>query len=372
MAEGVGLVLCLLSFILFLRYMRSRHVAFLFAASVVGGIATITRVESLFLILVFAVLAFPERKLLPRGMMIAGAIVFVLPLAAYWSYLRGTAGQSFAYVAEFRHMFLRFDLLKNFAYNVWVAFGFMYWPERPSGFISGMPVLLGGIIWLLLGELVFLGGLLFALAGRLGSKAHAAGCLFLAYALAHSLWYYRYERFMLLALPLAVIVWAVGARAAVLLPERHRVTRTCVIALLQLLIAGAGLYWGNYYSVEHSAALQQDTHGVRFQEIAERVNELNSRSHSAVLTDLGPHLAYYVASHTYLDTNYRNYWRKAFPPEHTLEEMQKLGIEFVVTTKGLDEWLEMHMIPVGARARFKRIEENGGVSIIQNSDVTTN
>ncbi len=222
-----------------------------------------------------------------------------------------------------------------------------------------------GVVWIALGELVFIGGLAYSIPGRLGPRVRAAALLFLAYALLHSLWYYRYERFMLMSLPLAALVWAAATRAAFSFLGAKKATSSLLI-VTQVAIAASGMYWGNQYSLRHNIALQQDTAYLQFDKIAAAVNTLNSELKSAVLTDLGPHLAYYLDAHTYMDTDHGNYWRRAFPPESTLEDINNLGIGFVVTQETFEEWLEEHKIPPEARHRFKQIESLiDGASIIR-------
>jgi hypothetical protein len=138
--------------------------------------------------------------------------------------------------------------------------------------------------------------------------------------------------------------------------------------LAQALLAAGGLYFGNLYSARHAQALRQDTAWLSFKDIAQSVNALNSASRAPALTDLGPHLAYYVDAHTYLDTEHGNYWHRAFPPERAIEEMNRLGIRFVVTRKRLDKWLDEHHIPPEARQRFEVVKSAAhDVSIIKYS-----
>jgi len=356
MAEGLALALSLLSVRIFLGFIRTKNLLLLFAACMVGGIAAITRAESLFLFAVFGVLAFPERKTLAKAPLLAGAVVFVLPLFAYWLQLKTAVGRDPAYIAEFRRMFLRFDLLKNILYNIWVPFGFMHFPRGVSGIMEPIPSVLFGAVWIGLGGCVFVAGLAYSLFGRLGLRIRAVGLLFLAYAFVHSLWYYRYERFMLMAIPLAALVWAIAAWKFLLPSGRDGVGRFRMVVLVQALIVAAGIYWGNHYTSRHRDALQQDSSWLSFQKIAGEVNRLNVESGSAVLTDLGPHLAYYLDTHAYLDSRFRNYWRRAFSRKRTLEEMDKLEIELVVTKEDYEKWLESHKIPPEARNLFTHIE----------------
>lgn len=357
MAEVAALTLALLSVSLFLAFTKTKRYPLLFAACMVGGVAAITRVESLFLLVLFGAMIIPARKTVSWPRLLAGAALFLLPLLAYWVRLRSAGAEGPAYLKEFRGTFLRFDLLKNFAYNVWAPFGFQRQPLRHLGTmpffsVAALAGAFAGAIWFGLGELFFLLGLAWSLLGRLGHKVRAAGLLFLAYALLHSFWYYRYERFMFTAVPLAAIVWAAAVHKIFLFVKGKREGGWWVLILAQLLVAATGLYWGNHYSSLHRMELREDTSRLDFQDIAAAVNALN-QERSAVLTDLGPHLAYYLDAHTYMDTDHGNYWHRAFPPERTLEEMNRLGIGFVVTGKDLDEWLEGRAIPSDARGRFK-------------------
>jgi len=363
MAEGVALMLCLVAVALFLAFLARRSILSLILACVIGGFATITRIEALFLVPVFGLLAAPEKRNISWRWLLAGLVVFFLPLFWYFLWLRGTAGAESAYISEFKSTLPTADFLKNLAYNILVPFGFMHWPVRSFSASELLSVTgLAGVIWIGLGECVFVGGLVAALAGRLGPRLRATSILFVTYAFVHSFWYYRYERFMLMALPLAAIVWASAIQevCARLLPKRQHV----LLPLIQLMIVASGFYFGNFYSLRHRAALQQDTGGLRFREIAAAVNSLNSESHSPVLTDLGPHLAYHLDAHTYLDTGYKNYWKRAFPPERTLGEMERLGIRFVVIKLKVNQWFEEHAIPPEIQSRFKVLTESG-VSILE-------
>jgi hypothetical protein len=303
--------------------------------------------------------------------LLAGLVVFFLPLLWYVLWLRGTVGAESAYIREFNSTLPTAAFLKNLAYNILVPFGFMHWPVKlfsASGVLSVTG--LAGIVWIGLGECVFVGGLAAALAGRLGSRLRATGILFLAYAFLHSFWYYRYERFMLMALPFAALIWAAAIReiCARLVPKRQDL----LLLLIQLMIVMSGFYFGNLYSLRHEVALQQDTGWLRFKDIAATVNSLDNEPLSPVLTDLGPHLAYYLDAHTYLDTEHGNYWTRAFPPERTLEEMERLGIRFVVTRQDVGQWFEEHAIPLEGQHSFKVLQEPvEGVSILEyTSEVT--
>jgi hypothetical protein len=133
-----------------------------------------------------------------------------------------------------------------------------------------------------------------------------------------------------------------------------------------VLIAASGLYLGNQYTRRHRAALQEDTSWLRFQEIASSVNALNEGSGAAVLTDLGPHLAYHLDAHTYLDTEYGNYWRRAFALEHTFDELSRLGIRLITTKGTFDQWVDEHNIPPEAKQMFTPLDESiEGVLIIK-------
>lgn len=362
MAEGAALMLCLTSILV--AVLTRGYLGFLLACAI-GGFAAITRMEAVFLLPVFAVhLISGEKERKAWRTMTAGAALFIAPLAAYWLWVRSAAGESPAYVHEFLQTFKGARLLENFAYNVWVPFGFMHRPNRliaGQGLISAAGV--AAITWFLVGEVVFLMGLVWAVLGKLNKQARASAWLFLAYAFFHSFWYYRYERFMLMALPMAIIVWmaAVGKVASFIRKEGS----LWPMVLAQALVAASGLYIGNYYGKVHIEELQADTSRLPFQDIARTVNQVNTMR-SPVLTDLGPHLAYYLDAHSYLDSKYANYWQRAFPPEQAMEKMERLGIRLVVTRKDVGEWLDRHKIPPDARERFKAAEIlPNGVTLIE-------
>ncbi|GAB4340117.1 MAG: hypothetical protein Kow0099_15790 [Candidatus Abyssubacteria bacterium] len=352
MAEGAALTLCLISAVLFFA---SRGYLGFFLACAVGGLAVITRMEAVFLLPVFGgYLFFEKRERMKWPIVATGTALFMAPLVAYWLWVRSAIGESPAYVKEFLHTLRGTRLLENLAYNIWVPFAFMHRPDRlvaGHGLISTPGF--AAIVWFAVGEFVFLIGLVWAVSGKLNKQARVAAWLFLAYAFLHSFWYYRYERFMMMALPMAVIVWA--AAVAKLGSLLKKPGNSWLVVLAQVMIATSGLYLGNHYSKLHIEELRADTEWLQFQDIARIVNRRNT-THSPVLADLGPHLAYYLDAHTYLDTAHGNYWQRAFPAERTVEEMERLGIELVVTRKDIDQWLEEHRVPLSARDRFKLAE----------------
>jgi hypothetical protein len=372
MAEGAATALCLLSACLFLRAARQGSLGAMYLACLVGGGAVLVRAESLFLLAVFGLVVLADKKSFTwRGggaaPLVAGLALLAAPLAAYMIQLRVRAGEASAYIGEFEDTFLHFDIITNIAYNVWVPFGLMH-KAIFSPDLAGSPGFggaalttgLAGAAWLLLGGLVFAAGLALSVTGRLGGGSRAAGLLFIAYAVVHALWYYRYERFMLMAVPLAALVWAGAARR--ILGRIGSGTGSGgaglrrISALMLLLFAAAGLFLGHRFSVHHRVELQKDTAWLEFQDIANVVNTLNEGSRSAILTDLGPHLAYYIDAHTYLDSGHGNYWQRAFAPDRTLEEIKASGIGLIVTTSTFDEWIDEHKIPVDAKKVFEPLD----------------
>lgn len=364
MAEGVALALSLASVLMLLGFSRTGRLALLISACLLGGIATVTRVEALFLLFVFALILYPNRHTIRKAVLAGGLLLFFLPLLAYLARLSFSAGGGPAYAREFWWTMARFSILKNFLYNVWVPFGLMY--KTPPATLGGIPhavVLSAAAIWLLVGQVLFLGGLSVALLTRKNTAARAAGLLFLAYAVLHALWYYRYERFMLLALPLAALIWAWSCSNAAGLAGQKAMRR--LVPGMQVLLVAAGLSLGHVYSTAHSQLLQQDAGRLQFPKIATAVNKLNANA-TAVLTDLGPHLAYYLDAHSYMDDNHGNYWHRAFPPEQTASELNRLGIGFVVTRRGFDQWMTEHYISPDDALHFTKIPDAGeGVTIIK-------
>ncbi len=356
MAESAALALSLISLVCFMRYVLTGRYASLFLAGAAAGFAIVTRVESAFLFPIFFLLIFTNRAHAKALPLLAGAVLAALPPLLYWIWLRANAGESPAYFEEFRSTVLRTDVFANFAYNVWVPFGFMHWPIRSvEAAAQEAATIVAGVAWLSVGQLIFLGGLLFSLFGKLGAKIRAVSLLFLAYAFLHSFWYYRYERFMLMAVPLAAIIWAAAVGAALEIIPISKQKRLWLMAAIQVLIAISGIYLGQFFSSRHIAELQKDTGWIPFHHVASVVNSLNRPARSPVLTDLGPHLAYHIESHTYLDTQHGNYWRRAFQPEETLENLNMLGIRFVVTKRSFSEWLKEHDIPSDKYGRFRNV-----------------
>jgi hypothetical protein len=185
---------------------------------------------------------------------------------------------------------------------------------------------------------------------RLGPAARAAVILFLGYAALHAFWHYRYERFILLILPVAALIWA---RFLSFLNDRiHQRTGRQLLLSVQALLALSGLALGHVFASAHAGLLQREAHNLNFAVVAQRINALN-KNQEPVLTDLGPHLAYYLEAHSYMDDDHGNYWRRAFPPEETAERLDRLGIGLIVTRREFPQWIAEHAIPPGQISDFE-------------------
>ncbi len=351
MAEGVAVTIALAAVLALLHFVKTRNSWFFILACAMGGFAVVVRAECLFLLFVFLLLL-PRRHAVSLRLSFAGAGLFLLPLFIYGIYLRFSMGGNPAYISEFGYTLAHFSILKNLLYNLWAPFGLMHWPKPADAHQLFPFVVSAAAIWLLIGGMVFWGGAIAALSGRLASPARASAVLFLLYAAMHSLWYYRYERFLLLALPATAIVWAISLNGALNLFGKNRGR---LLLFAQALFIASGLTLGAYYSSAHARLLQQDTSWLNFREIAGTINILNEDSGKAVLTDLGPQLAYYIREHSYLDDSHGNYWRRAFPPERTMDGLDRLGIGLVVTRRNLEQWSEQHFIPADRKVDFIEI-----------------
>jgi hypothetical protein len=354
MAEGCALALSLAAVFFFLRFIRTKSYRLLFPACVLGGFAVVTRMEAIFLLFIFVPMLYRERRTLKIGSIAAGAALFFLPLVVYFGGVRNSAGEGQAYVSEFGYTLAKFNLLKNFLYNIWIPFGLMQrWPLRHSAIgLAAAGIHAAGFVWVVIGEMVFLAGVLYALTGRPGPTVRAAALLFLLYAGLHALWYYRYERFMLLALPLAAFIWAGSIHFFI--GRIHAKKGEQVLLPAQAMLVVAGLALAYVFGSTHAELLQRDTFRLPFREVAKAVNEVNE-SGRPILTDLGPHLAYYLNAHSYMDDDHGNYWQRAFPPERTVEELNKLGIRLIVTRWNFSQWMAEHRIPPEKTPNFEEV-----------------
>jgi hypothetical protein len=169
---------------------------------------------------------------------------------------------------------------------------------------------------------------------------------------------------MLLALPIAAFIWA--AFASFFMGRVQQRTGRDFLPVVQVMLVAAGLTLGYLFSSFHADSLERDTSRLRFREIAQTINDLNQSQSLAVLTDLGPHLAYYLDAHSYLDDYHGNYWQPAFAPEQTLESLEKLRIGLIVTRQKPGRWLEEHKIPPDMVSRFQEIPgSDEGVTVIK-------
>ncbi|RJP24669.1 MAG: hypothetical protein C4520_03715 [Candidatus Abyssobacteria bacterium SURF_5] len=363
MAEGTALAFSLAAVLAMLRSLKTRNYVFYFSAWILAGFALITRAEAAFLLVVFCMLLFRRRHEIPSSAAMGGGLLFFLPLILYWAKFNFMMGSAPAYVNEFRYTLAGANIVKNFVYNIYAPFGLMHkFSLGEVNTVLAPAVATAGVIWLLVGGILFLGGLVAAVAGRTGSVARASAILFLLFAAIHSLWYYRYERFMMLALPFAALVWA---SSVTVYARRWKQDRWLPLAA-QTLMLSTGLVLAHHFSSVHSISLQKDAARLNFVEIAQAVGALNKPEEKPVLTDLGPHLAYYLDAQTYLDDDHGNYWQRAFAPERTIESLKKLGIKLIVTRLDFDRWTAEHHVPPEMKLHFQEIRgEVEGATIIR-------
>jgi len=338
----------------FLRFMRTRQHVLLIVACLLGGFAVVTRMEAAFLFFLFILLMYPERHSVTPVAAVTGAALFFLPLCIYWVTVRNVTGGEPAYFGEFTSSVGVGGFVKNTVYNIWAPFGLMQ-VEPFTGLGTTLPQkavrCFAGLTWLLTGGLIFLAGLLLGIGKRLGPRVRTAAFLFLGYALIHALWYYRYERFMLLVLPIAAFIWAscVFQLANVLQGKTGR----RVVFIIQSVLVLSGLMLGYIFSSFHAGLLRKEADDLHFSEIARTLNEMNGETKQAFLTDLGPHLAYYLDAHSFMDDHHGNYWQRAFPLDDTMDSLERLGIGFIVTRQDMSQWMAQHKIPAEKSEHFE-------------------
>jgi hypothetical protein len=354
MAEGTALTLSLAALFLFLRFMKTRQYALLVVSCLIGGFAVVTRMEAAFLVFLFIVFVYRDRHSVNPVVGITGAALFFLPLSIYWAIIRNATGGGPAYLGEFASSVGAAGFLKNIIYNIWAPFGLMQaGPFRGSGMTLLQRVVsrFAGATWLLTGELIFLAGLLLGIGKRSGPKVRTAAFLFLGYACIHALWYYRYERFLLLVLPISAFIWAscLFELANTLQGKTGRRTLSTVNVMLVL----SGLVLGNVFSSFHADLLQKETGNLQFPAIARALNKMNGEKKQAFLTDLGPHLAFYLDAHSFMDNYHGNYWDRAFPPDDTMEALEQFGIGLIVTRQDMGQWMAQHKISREKSAHFE-------------------
>ncbi|MBI5545315.1 MAG: hypothetical protein HY901_15605 [Deltaproteobacteria bacterium] len=285
-------------------------------AALFGGLAFLTRVEGAFVALVLAALCMPRLVRERRWMLLLLCLlIFATPEAAHVAYLKAFAIESkglIAYLDEARAHFKEFSFFdavwRHLRAPFWMIFRFDTERWLFDRFFPQWLVMLQGIVTVLyLATLA--AALVLGIFPRRGFAFPVALGL-LAFAVLHSAWYYAYERYDYLTYPAAALMLAWGADTAVRW-ARPRLRIGVVLGLTLTCAAISGAY-GTQVARMHAERLKLHQGNRDFRGIAKAVNNVNPEARP-VITDLGPHLAFYLKGRVYFSRAEQDFYDDAVP-----------------------------------------------------------
>jgi hypothetical protein len=219
--------------------------------------------------------------------------------------------------------------------------------------------------WLLL---VFF-GLLLAIAlgavGWLGPWGTATVVFLFAYITAHSLWHYFYDRFLVPAVAIAALLWVAGGRRWLLGPNRSpRGLRWRRAAGLLILTANSAvwLHEGTVLQLDHrmNLARSEPWHPAR---LAAQIRALTPEG-TAVLTDLGPPLAYHLHRPVFFDQGLTDYYEQSFPRSGDAWAIVAFDIHAVATRQTPEDFFAAAAVPAPARRGFHVVSDASNVTLL--------
>ncbi len=316
MSEGLLAALATTSVYFGMRYREGAARREALWAALFGGLSFLTRVEGAFVALVLLALCGPRLWRERRWALFALCLlVFGAPEAVHVAYLRAIAVESkglIAYLDEARAHFKEFHFFdgmwRHLRAPFWMIFRFDTESWLYARFFPPWLTVAQGVVTVL-----YLGGLAAALVQGLFPKrgySFAVALGLLAFALLHSLWYYAYERYDYLTYPAAALVFAAGIDSAARW-ARPRIYLGVMLGLTLTCAAISGAY-GVQVSRMHAERLKLHQGGRDFRAIAQAVNDANPDKR-AVITDLGPHLAFYLSGRTYFNRHEQDFYDDAVP-----------------------------------------------------------
>ncbi len=299
-----------------LRYRAGSGTHALLFAGALGGAALLTQVEGLFVAAGVGALCGP--RLLRQGratLYLAFVGLALVPELAHLVYLALHAPPALSFSAQLDTISGpagQVPLLRGFFVLLrapfWAAFAFDGEPWLHSQYFPTWLTALQGLVLALYALAVVA-----ALATGFFRRTFAFSCAaaLCGYALLHALLFRAHERFGYVAAPLAAALFAWAAQGAFSW-ARERVRAGAVLAVCLGAAAVSGVC-GVRASRLNAAHLRADQGGRDLQAVARAVNQAVPPGRT-VVTDLGPPLAYYLASHAFFDRATENLHDDQVPP----------------------------------------------------------
>lgn len=193
---------------------------------------------------------------------------------------------------------------------------------------------------LVVGNFVFFASLLLGCRGYVGRDAMVAGWLVLAFLLAHSLWRYSSERFIIPVLPAGMFALA---RFLEWFLDRRRTRgshpRPASLGFALLVGSWCAVMWLYAPAVvtNHIEALRVNTGRPH-----EMATVANSDPHGTAWVEIGPEFAYFYAGRTYFDREEPFFYRRV--PEFEAGCLGEAQLRWVVTRDTPQQWLARHAL----------------------------
>jgi len=268
----------------------------------------------------------------------AALLIAILPFTI-WLIIKSSAASSFDYLAVAKAKGINWsDLDERFVFYLQAPFNFLKLYSTTKGMRADF-----AIYWIIFPFYAFA---MLAALGRFRREPlpAAAALTVILFAAMLPLWYYVYERFIIITIPLSAFVLA-----SVLFPAtiRHRVwLRTIGLLLFSTIYIIMATNYSVKLSTIHIRDMAKDRrHGfIKYQMVAGVVNKLNQHK-SPVLISFEPHLAYHLDGHVYIDRSKKHYYASAFKAGKALDFIREKGIEYIIINSNLGKWMNRHRIP---------------------------
>jgi hypothetical protein len=369
MAEGAALFWCWLAVWCLFKYCSTSRSYFMGSGFLAIGIAIITRMEACYLLVIIWVIWLNQQmkgKRPPLSPLLWGSALAAIPLALWiiniWA---EQGGLHLQYLTEFSQTLTGESAIiwNRFLYYLSGSFelvgGERFFIDLQKLNSSGAtPLLVLPYLWKAYCNLlvfIFHVGLIIAFSGVLKDKglrySQALTLILVGYFFLHSFWYYTYERFLILVLPLSIIIffWAIKflfTRGNMIWSPKEA-TRIHLI-LLQMILVVLNFYLAFYSTEIQKAALSDDAANIaRIDRLGARLNRIVSSS-LPIIHPLGPYLAYYLKGHSFFLHEMPHFYR----PINPRETMLTTKIGYILSPVPLTKWLRENGIP---KSQWKNI-----------------
>jgi len=351
--ELLCVTLCVAAWILFLK--EGRRKTNLFCSSLLVGAAVMVRPEAVMFLGVFFALGVCGKERTPL-LRILPAVGICLVLFAWW-YLSTPPVEEdtsrLVYLDAYREAPVSgHQLVDNFDFFVH-SLTQNFWRSPPAYQWFAAATKIWGAA-----------AIVMALLGFLGIPAVAEAFAFLAFCLGHSFWFYVYDRYMIIAIPVFVLLQFrllkyACEKSPFLKSKRDRMLPGIVVLAI---LFGTNLDRGRRAELQMSEAYAYN-HGVEtpYIQIAAQAKE-SLPDNRKILTNGGPYIAYYFSGEkVYFSSAERHYYNSDIHPGSAMEEMTQLKISHLLLLRtDFERWHREMGLHKEVKELFKEIASGPG------------